>query len=118
CFLSNLLAAIRARDLKIDQVAASVTGILEGSPPRFASIGMRVSMPDADRDEAHKLIEIADRGCIMMNTLRDKLDVAVTLAGWRVVASTSFFRLLPQILLPSILFPPGPGQCVSRLMQP
>jgi hypothetical protein len=28
-----------------------------------------------------KLVEIADRGCIMMNTLRGKLDITVHIAA-------------------------------------
>jgi hypothetical protein len=28
----------------------------------------------------HKLVEIADRGCIMMNTLRDQLDLRIRVA--------------------------------------
>ncbi len=31
-------------------------------------------------------------------------------------AATSVFRFRPQIMLPLCLSPPGPAQCVSRLM--
>ena len=35
----------------------------------------------SDRELFEKLVEIADRGCIMMNTLRGKLDIRVRIAA-------------------------------------
>ena len=75
CFMSNLLAAIRARDLGIAGVGTEVIGILADSPARFEKVELRISADTGDRELLRKLVEIADRGCIMMNTLRDKLDV-------------------------------------------
>jgi putative redox protein len=77
CFMSNLLAAIRARDLAISGVQTEVTGVLADSPTRFESVELRISADTLDRELLDKLVEIADRGCIMMNTLRGKLDVRV-----------------------------------------
>jgi putative redox protein len=77
CFMSNLLAAIRARDLAITGVRTEVIGIVAGSPTRFESVELRVSTDIPDRELLEKLVEIADRSCIMMNTLRGKLDVTV-----------------------------------------
>ena len=75
--MSNLLAAIRARDLGISGVQTEVTGVLADSPTRFESVELRISADTLDRELLDKLVEIADRGCIMMNTLRGKLDVRV-----------------------------------------
>jgi putative redox protein len=76
CFMSNLLAAIRARDAKISGVRTEVTAVVEGSPPRFVSMELLVSAEGEDLDQMEKLIQIAERGCIMINTLQG--NVAVT----------------------------------------
>ncbi len=75
CFMSNLLAAIRARELPVAGVRTEVTGILADSPSRFEAVQLHISADGADRELLERLVEIADRGCIMMNTLRGKLDV-------------------------------------------
>jgi hypothetical protein len=75
--MSNLLAAIRARDLEITCVRTEVIATLADSPTRFESVELRISADTPDRGLLHRLVEIADRGCIMMNTLRGKLDVRV-----------------------------------------
>jgi putative redox protein len=77
CFMSNLLAAIKARGAAITGAKAEVTGILLESPARFASININVSAKYADRAEFEKLVEIAERGCVMVNTLRGKLELTV-----------------------------------------
>ena len=75
CFMSNLLAAIKAREAEVSDVQTEVTANAVGSPPRFTEVELCVSAECADAMLFEKLVEIADRGCIMMNTLRDKLDV-------------------------------------------
>jgi len=77
CFMSNLLAAIRAREAEISDVRVEVVGSLADSPARFAGVELRVAAESRDRELLERLVEIADRGCIMMNTLRGKLDVRV-----------------------------------------
>jgi len=77
CFMSTLLAAIRTREAAISDVSAKVTGILADAPARFERIELLVTAGDADREAFEKLVEIAERGCIMMNTLRDKIEVRV-----------------------------------------
>lgn len=75
--MSNLLAAIKARGADVSGVQAEVMATLAGSPARFTEIEVSVSADCADRQLFEKLVEIAERGCIMMNTLRGKLDVKV-----------------------------------------
>jgi len=77
CFMSNLLAAIRAREAEISNVTAEVTGRIVDSPARFIAVEVSVAAGDGKHELLEHLVKIADRGCIMMNTLRDKLDVAV-----------------------------------------
>ena len=77
CFMSNLLAAIRVREAEISDLRVEVVGSLADSPARFAGVELRVAAESRDREMLERLVEIADRGCIMMNTLRGKLDVRV-----------------------------------------
>jgi putative redox protein len=81
CFMSNLLAAIRAREAVISDVRVEVVGSLADSPARFAGVELRVAAESRDRELLERLVEIADRGCIMMNTLRGKLDVRVLIGA-------------------------------------
>jgi putative redox protein len=76
CFMSNLLAAIKARDADVTGVRTEVIGILADSPARFSALELYVDA-QGSRELLERLVEIADRGCIMMNTLRGKLDVQV-----------------------------------------
>ncbi len=75
--MSNLLAAIRAREAEISDVRLEVVGSLADSPARFDAIELRITAETRDRELLERLVEIADRGCIMMNTLRGKLEVRV-----------------------------------------
>src|SRR5437764_5336496 len=77
CFMSNLLAALRAREAKISDVRTEVIGTLADSPARFSAIELHVTADSLDRDLLERVVEIADRACIMMNTLRGKLDLRV-----------------------------------------
>jgi putative redox protein len=81
CFMSNLLAAIRAREAEISDVRVEVVGSLADSPARFAGVELRIAAESRDRELLERLVEIADRGCIMMNTLRGKLDVRVLIGA-------------------------------------
>ena len=81
CFMSNLLAAIHARQAPVSDVHTIVTGTIEGSPARFSQVEVSVMAECADRQLLEKLVEIAERGCIMMNTLRGSLDVNVGIAA-------------------------------------
>jgi putative redox protein len=77
CFMSNLLAAIKAREAEISDVRTEVIGTIAESPVRFSAIELLVTAESRDRELLERIVEIADRGCIMMNTLRGKLDLRV-----------------------------------------
>jgi putative redox protein len=77
CFMSNLLAAIAARKAPVSNVRTQVIASLADSPTRFSAVELYVTADSQDQDQLERLVAIADRGCIMMNTLRGKLDVQV-----------------------------------------
>ena len=77
CFMSNLLAAIRAREARVSEVRTEVTGSLVDSPARFTAVEVAVSAKCDSEEMLERLVEVADRGCIMMNTLRDKLELRI-----------------------------------------
>jgi putative redox protein len=77
CFMSTLLAAIRAREAAISDISTRVTGVLTDAPARFSRIELLVRSEEADPEVLGKLVDLAERGCIMMNTLRDKLEIRV-----------------------------------------
>ena len=81
CFMSNLLAAIKGREAEVSDAHTEVIGTLAESPARFAAVELNVTAKYSDREQFEKLVEIADRGCIMMNTLRGKLDITVRIAA-------------------------------------
>src|SRR5690606_6277426 len=69
CFLSNLLAAARARETPLEGVRAAVIGAVEGAPPRFARIRIELQGP-RPAEELEKLAVVAERGCLVANTLK------------------------------------------------
>ena len=79
CFMSNLLAAIKARDMKVSVMVVSVAGTLEGTPPRFSAISMIVTGVYPDRTEMEKLVGMSEKACIVSNTLRESVNLTVTL---------------------------------------
>ena len=81
CFMSNLLAAIRARGEQISDAHLEVIGTIAESPARFSALELWVTADGANPELLEKLVEIADRGCIMMNTLRGKLDVRIRIGA-------------------------------------
>src|SRR5438477_8893886 len=65
CFMSNLLAAIRARDSQISGVHTEVIGKIADSPARFEALELFITADGPDRELLPRMGEIADRGCIM-----------------------------------------------------
>jgi putative redox protein len=81
CFTSTLLAAIKARGSGVCSLQVEVTGTLVDSPTHFASVDLLVSANYAEREQFEKLVEIAEKGCIIFNTLKDKLELAVRIGA-------------------------------------
>ena len=80
CFLSTLLAAVRAREADVSNVRISVTGTIGGVPERFESMALGVSATYRDEDLMRKLLALAERGCLVTNTLRDAVVISINLA--------------------------------------
>ena len=79
CFVSTLLAAIRAREADVSDVRVVVTGTVGGVPERFESMALRVSAKYGDENLMRKLIEMAARGCLVTNTLKDAVAISIDL---------------------------------------
>ena len=78
CFMSNLLAAAAARGIKLSNVQVDLTGQLsDEGPSRFVAISLSVSGDSSAPDEFPKLAAIAEKGCIVANTLRSSVELAV-----------------------------------------
>lgn len=77
CFNSNLLAAIRARSLPIHDITIEINGTLVDNPQRYEAIEMIVRSAHPDRAEFEKLVTIAERSCIVANSLRSGLNLSV-----------------------------------------
>jgi len=79
CFMSTLLAAIKAREADVSDVHLDISGSLEESPAKFSAIEMTVMATYEDEEVMRKLITIAERSCIVANTLKDAVDLSVNL---------------------------------------
>jgi putative redox protein len=79
CFLSNLLAAIGSRSADVSGVRIVVTGTIGGVPERVEAITLRVAARYSDADLMQKLVAIAERGCLVTNTLRNALVISIEL---------------------------------------
>lgn len=80
CFMSNLLEAIRTRSAPIQNAAVELNATTADSPARFTAIELIVSAdyaPDQD-DQFQKLIVIAERACIVANTLKAAVTLTIT----------------------------------------
>jgi putative redox protein len=81
CFMSNLIAAAKARGVRVDGMGVTVRGALGTAPPRFEAIEMTVHGSGPDDATLDKLIQIAERGCIVHNTLAGGVRPGVRRAG-------------------------------------
>ena len=77
CFMSTLLAAVRTREVNVSDVRVSVAGTIGGVPERFESMTLRVSAKYTDDNLMRKLVAMAERGCLVTNTLKDAVLVSV-----------------------------------------
>ncbi len=77
CFMSNLLAAAKARNIDIKNARAAIEADIADAPARFTAIRMNISAQCDTPDELGKLVTIAERGCIVANTLRSAVGLSV-----------------------------------------
>ena len=81
CFMSTMLAAIRAREAAVSDVETLVTGTLADSPSRFTSVSLEVTADCADSELLERLMRIAENGCVMVNTLKRVVDFRVSVGS-------------------------------------
>ena len=79
CFMSNLLAAVASREAAVSNVQLGISGQLESAPPHYSAIDVIISADYTDRKEMEKLITIAERGCIVANTLKTAVKLKISL---------------------------------------
>src|SRR4051794_32058179 len=78
CFMSNLLAAIKARAAGVSGVRREVTATIEESPARFTAVELSVMADHPDPESFQRLVDIAARGCIMLNSLQgSRIDLQI-----------------------------------------
>ena len=77
CFMSNLLAAAKAREIELKNARADIEGDMADAPSRFSAIRMSISAQCDPPEELEKLVTIAERGCISANTLRSAVDLTI-----------------------------------------
>ncbi len=80
CFMSNLLAASKSREVELKGVKLNITGVLASAPPRFTAITMEIRAEKHPSDLMEKLVTIAERGCIVANTLKTAVNLKILLA--------------------------------------
>jgi len=79
CFMSNLLAAVQSREAEVSHVNVNISGTLESAPPHFSAVEMNISAKYNDKAQMEKLITIAERGCIVANTLKEAVRLTIKL---------------------------------------
>ena len=78
CFMSNLRAAIAAReDASVENIALTVKATLSDDMTRFSAVHMHVTAV-ADGPQLKKLVTIAERACIAANTVRGPVNLTVS----------------------------------------
>ncbi len=77
CFASTLFAAVAARQADVRDVEVTIVGTLEEHPSRFSAVAMTVAATTGDADAFERLVTMAERGCIVANTLRGAVDLRV-----------------------------------------
>jgi putative redox protein len=80
CFMSNLLAAIRTRQAAVSDVNVEVVATKGENPTRFTAVKLLISAQYEDAAEIEKLVTIAERGCLVANSIRGAIDLSFEIA--------------------------------------
>lgn len=79
CFLSNLLAAIGTRSAEVSNVHIAVKATVGGVPERVEAMTLHICANYKDSEFMRKLISIAERGCLVTNTLKNAMVITIEL---------------------------------------
>jgi len=79
CFCSTLFAAAASRDVSIEGLEVKVLATLsEDLPKRFTDVSLEVScQKSSDEEQFSKLIKIAEKGCISINTVKHSMRLTI-----------------------------------------
>lgn len=77
CFMSNLLAAAKSRNIELKKARADIEADIAEAPSRFTAIRMSVSAVCNPPEALNKLVTIAERGCIAANTLKAAVELSI-----------------------------------------
>jgi len=78
CFCSNLLAAATTRNLVLENLEVKVTAtIADNLPKHFSKIDLKVNCDCSDNKLLNKIISIAKKACIAINTVNMGTEVNV-----------------------------------------
>jgi putative redox protein len=80
CFMSNLLEVIRTRGADVHEVTLTIDGTLESAPSRFSAVTLNLRARYHDDELMQKLVTMAERACIVANTLRPAVALTWTIA--------------------------------------
>jgi len=70
CLMTTLIGAARARDIELTKIEFTISGETETAPSRWTSITVDAEVEgNASREEIQKLVTIAERSCIVSNTV-------------------------------------------------
>lgn len=90
CYLSNLVAAARGRNITLRRAVARVSGKLADHPPHFGEITVELDLEaDTTDEDLARLMTIAERGCIVTNTLKASTPLVVRRSGEPTTAGTA-----------------------------
>lgn len=83
CFCSNFFAAAQARGVEVDGFEVAVVAeVAQDAPARFTKISLEASVKSCSApEEFEKLLRIAEKGCISVNTMKHGLDLNVNNAN-------------------------------------
>lgn len=79
CFIQNLSAAIKKRNADIHNVEVEIVGIQTPAPSRISAVELHVTAEYSDEKLMHKLATMAERGCLISNTVRGSVDISVSI---------------------------------------
>lgn len=77
CFMSNLLAAAAARNIKLSAAKVDIAAELADTPSRFTAITLTVTAQYPAGTDFQKLVTIAERSCISANTLKKAVELSI-----------------------------------------
>jgi putative redox protein len=79
--MSNVLAAIHAREAPIADVRVKVEAVLDGTPERMTAFTLYVTARTDDSELLQKIVTISERACIVTNTLKGVAPITVVVTA-------------------------------------